>query len=113
MLDTDIKKEFKMINAALERLDLKSGTMAFIVSVVVALFSFYEKDSSTEHSDINDKRLEDKIETVEYRLNVVEQGNQSIVVTRTMTERNTEDIKGINSMLVKIDDKIDKLIEAK
>ena len=113
MLDTDIQKELKMINAALEKLDLKGGTMAFIVSVVVGLFAFYEKDSATEHSDINDKRLEDKIESVEYKVNLLEQSNQSNVVTRTMTERNTEDIKGINSMLIKIDDKIDKLIEAK
>tara|TARA_R110002020_G_scaffold132744_1_gene296326 strand:+ start:429 stop:788 length:360 start_codon:yes stop_codon:yes gene_type:complete len=116
MLDTDIKKEFKMINAALERLDLKSGTMAFIISVVVALFAFYEKDSSTEHSDINDKRLEDKIESFEYKVTLLEQSNQNVIINKTRIEDNSEDIKELKKEIRegfnKIDDKLDKLVNS-
>ncbi len=115
MLDTDIQKELKMINAALEKLDLKGGTMAFIVSVVVGLFAFYEKDSATEHSDINDKRLDDKIESVEYKVNLLEQSNQNVIINKTRIEDNSEDIKELKKEIRdgfdKIDDKLDKLVK--
>jgi hypothetical protein len=115
MLDTDIQKELKMINAALEKLDLKGGTMAFIVSVVVGLFAFYEKDSATEHSDINDKRIEDKVTGLEYKVNVLEQNSQSILINKTRIETNSEDVKELKKEIRegfdKIDDKLDKIIK--
>jgi len=115
MVDSELKNEIKMINTALEKLDLKGGTMAFIVSVVVGLFAFYEKDSATEHSDMNDMRLEDKIESVEYKVNLLEQNGQNVLINKTRIEDNSEDIKELKKEIRdgfdKIDDKLDKLVK--
>jgi len=115
MVDTDYKKDITMINAALEKLDLKGGTMAFILSVIVGFFCFYEKDSSTEHSDINDKRIEDKIISLEYKMNTLEQNSQSILINKTRIDANSEDIKELKEEIRegfdKIDDKLDKIIK--
>tara|TARA_R110002020_G_scaffold244768_2_gene458454 strand:- start:96 stop:449 length:354 start_codon:yes stop_codon:yes gene_type:complete len=116
MLDNKSKKEIeKMISEALEKLDLKGGTMAFVVSVVIGLFAFYEKDSATEHSDINDKRIEDKVIGLEYKVNVLEQNSQSILINKTRIDANSEDVKElkleIREGFEKIDDKLDKIIK--
>ena len=104
-----------MISEALEKLDLKGGTMAFVVSVVIGLFAFYEKDSATEHSDINDKRIEDKVIGLEYKVNVLEQNSQSILINKTRIDANSEDVKElkleIREGFEKIDDKLDKIIK--
>ena len=113
--DNSTKKIEEMISDALNKLYVKGGTMAFIVSVVVGLFAFYEKDSVTEYANINDKRIEDKVTSMEYKVNMLEQKGQSILINKTRIDSNSEDVKElkleIREGFEKIDDKLDNLIK--
>ena len=100
-----------MIDKALDKLDLKSGTMSFIFSVVIAFFAFYEKDSTEKYSDQADRRLEDKIQAIHSEVSLLKQGSESVIINKTRIEQNSGDIQELKQEIRYGFDKLNKKLD--
>jgi len=104
-----------MIEKAMEQIEMKGGTMAFILTVIVALFVFYNKDEGKQFASQADERLEDKIEVLEGRVSNIEGSRDNILINKTRIEQNHQDIEEVKAEIRfgfdKLENKLDELFK--